>query len=63
MRFINGGIATSRETIVDEFLPYVMSYYDRYENLGFWVIIDRQSKEFIGWIFLRPEVDFNCYSS
>lgn len=26
--------------------------------MGFWAIVERQSQEFIGWIFLRPEVDF-----
>ena len=57
MRLINGGIATSRQTILNEFLPYTMSY-DESENLGFWAIVERQSQEFLGWIFLRPEVDF-----
>jgi len=58
MRFINGGIATSRQKIANEFLPYGISYYDKFETLGFWAIVERQSQEFIGWIFLRPEVDF-----
>jgi [ribosomal protein S5]-alanine N-acetyltransferase len=58
MRFINGGIATTREAITNEFLPYATSYYNKSKNLGFWAIIERQNQEFIGWIFLRPEVDF-----
>jgi [ribosomal protein S5]-alanine N-acetyltransferase len=58
MRFINGGIATTREAIANEFLPYATGYYNKSKNLGFWAIIERQSQEFIGWIFLRPEVDF-----
>ena len=58
MRYINGGVASTREAIFKDFLPYAMSYYDRGKNLGFWAIIDRQSNDFIGWIFLRPEVDF-----
>lgn len=58
MRFINGGVASSPQAIAQNFLPYAMSYYDRYEHLGFWAIVEKQSKEFIGWIFLRPEVDF-----
>ena len=57
MRYINGGVASSREAIADKFLPYAMSYYER-EHLGFWAIVEKQSQEFIGWIFLRPEVDF-----
>ena len=58
MRFINGGIPTSRDAIANKFLPYVMSYYTHSDNLGFWAIVERQSQEFIGFIFLRPEVDF-----
>ena len=58
MRFINGGIARTREAIAREFLPYAMSYYDQSENLGFWAIVEKFHQEFIGWIFLRPEVDF-----
>lgn len=58
MRFINGGIASSREAIASKFLPYAISYDDKSDCLGFWAIIERQTQEFIGWIFLRPEVDF-----
>ena len=58
MRFINGGIAISRSAIANDFLPYAMSYGDQYNNFGFWAIVEKSSQEFIGWIFLRPEVDF-----
>lgn len=57
MRHINGGIPSSYEAIANKFLPYAMSYYER-ENLGFWAIVEKYSHEFIGWIFLRPEGDF-----
>jgi [ribosomal protein S5]-alanine N-acetyltransferase len=58
MRFINGGIATNRQAISNEFLPYAIGYYNKSKNLGFWAIVERQNQEFVGWIFLRPEVDF-----
>ena len=57
MRFINGGIPISREAIAKNFLPYVMSYDNR-DNLGFWSMVEKSNQESIGWIFLRPEVDF-----
>ena len=57
MRHINGGIPSGYEAIAERFLPYAMSYYDR-ENLGFWAIVEKGSNEFIDWIFLRPEGDF-----
>jgi [ribosomal protein S5]-alanine N-acetyltransferase len=58
MRFINGGIATTREAIANEFLPYATGYYKKSSDLGFWAIVERQNQEFVGWIFLRPEIDF-----
>ncbi|HEY9767225.1 MAG TPA: GNAT family N-acetyltransferase [Coleofasciculaceae cyanobacterium] len=58
MRYINGGLVSNSEEIANNFLPYAMSYYEQDKNLGFWAIIKKSSQEFIGWIFLRPEVDF-----
>ncbi|MEM7594236.1 MAG: GNAT family N-acetyltransferase, partial [Cyanobacteria bacterium P01_A01_bin.83] len=57
MRYINGGIAVSRQAIADNFLPYAKSY-DMQPNYGFWAMVEKFGQEFIGWIFLRPEVDF-----
>lgn len=58
MRFINGGVASSREAITSKFLPDVLSYYAEYDNLGFWAIAKKSSREFIGWVVLRPESRF-----
>ena len=57
MRYINGGIAISRDAIAKNFLPYVQSY-SREPDWGFWAMIEKSTREFIGWIFLRPEMDF-----
>ncbi|MEM8830862.1 MAG: GNAT family N-acetyltransferase [Cyanobacteria bacterium P01_G01_bin.19] len=57
MLYINGGIAVSRRAIANNFLPYVQSY-NLQPDYGFWGIITKSSQTFIGWIFLRPEVDF-----
>ena len=58
MRFISGGVASSREAITTKFLPDVLSYYCEYDNLGFWAIVEKSSQEFIGWVVLRPESRF-----
>lgn len=47
MRFINGGIATTREAIANEFLPYATDYYKKSSDLGFWAIVERQNQEFM----------------
>lgn len=54
MHYVTGGIATSREDIVNEFLPAFLSYYDRYDGFGFWAALARATGEFLGWFHLRP---------
>jgi [ribosomal protein S5]-alanine N-acetyltransferase len=58
MHYINGGFPSSYEAIANTFLPDILSYYEEYDNLGFWAIMEKTSQEFIGWIVLRPESRF-----
>jgi RimJ/RimL family protein N-acetyltransferase len=57
MRFINGGIPTSREEIQNEVLPAFLAYYQRYEGYGFWAAIEKATGEFLGWFHFRPRPD------
>jgi RimJ/RimL family protein N-acetyltransferase len=57
MRFVTGGIPTSREEIENEFLPAFLGYYQRYEGFGFWAAIEKASGEFLGWFHFRPRPD------
>jgi RimJ/RimL family protein N-acetyltransferase len=57
MHYVTGGVPTSREDIVDDFLPAFLSYYDRYEGFGFWAALDRATGEFLGWFHMRPAPD------
>jgi RimJ/RimL family protein N-acetyltransferase len=54
MRFVTGGIPTSREEILDEFLPAYLGSYQRYEGYGFWAAIEKATGEFVGWFHFRP---------
>jgi RimJ/RimL family protein N-acetyltransferase len=54
MRFVNGGIPTSRDEIENEFLPAFLGYYQRYQEYGFWTAIERSTGDFLGWFHLRP---------
>jgi RimJ/RimL family protein N-acetyltransferase len=54
MRFVNGGIPTSRDEIENEFLPAFLGYYQRYQDYGFWAAIERSTGDFLGWFHLRP---------
>ena len=55
MRFVSGGIATSRDEIENEFLPAFLGYYQRYEQYGFWAAIERSTGDFLGWFHFRPQ--------
>ena len=54
MRFITGGLATTRAEIETEFLPAFLAYYDRYEGYGFWAAIEKPTGQFLGWFHFRP---------
>jgi len=57
MRFVTGGIPTSREEIENEVLPAFLGYYQRYEGYGFWAVIEKVTGEFLGWFHFRPRQD------
>jgi RimJ/RimL family protein N-acetyltransferase len=57
MRFVTGGIPTSRDEIENEFLPAFLAYYDRYDGYGFWAAIEKPAREFLGWFHFRPRAD------
>ena len=57
MRFVTGGIPTSREEIENEVLAAFLGYYQRYEGYGFWAAIEKATVEFLGWFHSRPRQD------
>jgi RimJ/RimL family protein N-acetyltransferase len=54
MRFVNGGLPTSRDEIENEFLPAFLGYYERFAEYGFWAAIERSTGDFLGWFHFRP---------
>jgi RimJ/RimL family protein N-acetyltransferase len=56
MRFITGGVTTSRREIEDDFLPAFLGYQARGTRYGFWAVEDVETGEFLGWFHLRPAV-------
>jgi RimJ/RimL family protein N-acetyltransferase len=54
MRFVSGGIPTSRDEIENEFLPAFLGYYERYQQYGFWAAIQKSTGDFLGWFHFRP---------
>jgi RimJ/RimL family protein N-acetyltransferase len=54
MRFVNGGIPTSRDEIEHVVLPAFLGYYERYQGYGFWAVIEKATGDFAGWFHFRP---------
>ena len=54
MRYLTGGVPTSREQIEHEFLPSIFEHYERSPGFGYWAAIERATDEFVGWFHLRP---------
>ena len=54
MRYINGGIKTSREHLNTVLLPRLESYRNVDEGWGLWKVSITSNNEFIGWILVRP---------
>jgi RimJ/RimL family protein N-acetyltransferase len=54
MRFVTGGVPTSRDQVENEFLPAFLGYYQRYEGFGFWAAVEKATREFLGWFHFRP---------
>lgn len=55
MRFVTGGIATSREEIEREVIPGYLAQYERWAGYGSWAAIEKESEAFLGWFHFRPE--------
>jgi len=54
MRFITGGVATSRGEIKDDILPAFMAWYRRPGGYGCWAAEERFTEEFLGWFRFHP---------
>lgn len=54
MRFVTGGLPTSREEMKNDFLPAWLDYYERYAGYGYFAIIEKATGDFLGWLQFRP---------
>lgn len=57
MWYLTGGKATPREEVRDRVIPFMLSFYERTDGLGYWAAEDRASREFLGWFHFRPGED------
>ncbi|MFG2077980.1 GNAT family N-acetyltransferase [Nonomuraea maritima] len=54
MRFINGGLPTTREEIRDRTMPHFLHEYPGLGTRGFWAAEEKRSGDFLGWFEFRP---------
>jgi RimJ/RimL family protein N-acetyltransferase len=55
MRYLNGGVPTSRDVIEREVLPRFLGYYQAYPGFGVWAAIEKSTGDFLGWFSLKPQ--------
>jgi RimJ/RimL family protein N-acetyltransferase len=54
MRYITGGLATSREEITGSVLPGFMAWYRRPGGYGCWAAEEKSAGAFLGWFRFHP---------
>ena len=55
MRYLSKGKPTPMEDIIEKFLSRIFDYYRKFDNLGFWALMEKSTEEFIGWFHLKPD--------
>ena len=59
MRYVNGGVITTREYLSDVLLPRMHAYRNEAEGWGLWKVLITETNQFIGWVLVRPMNFFN----
>ncbi len=54
MRYINGGIPSSKDEINDIFLPRLAKFTHSERGWGLWKVVEKGIDKPIGWILIRP---------
>ncbi|MGX5173959.1 GNAT family N-acetyltransferase [Aliikangiella sp. IMCC44653] len=54
MRFITGGVVTSRQKFSQVMLPRMEQYRNPDKGWGLWKAVTLSDNQFIGWILIRP---------
>ncbi|MFI0237998.1 GNAT family N-acetyltransferase [Streptomyces sp. NPDC016845] len=54
MRFINGGKATNRQTVLTRTLPRLLHTYPCLGTRGYWAAEEKSTSTFLGWFEFRP---------
>jgi RimJ/RimL family protein N-acetyltransferase len=57
MRYITGGLATSRDEIEDHVLPGFIAWYGHRAGYGCWAAEEKLTGDFLGWFRFHPSRD------
>jgi RimJ/RimL family protein N-acetyltransferase len=57
MWFLNGGEPTPRNEVRDRIIPFFLSFYAKFDGLGYWAAEARATGDFLGWFHFRPAED------
>ncbi|WP_206483242.1 GNAT family N-acetyltransferase [Thalassotalea sp. G2M2-11] len=54
MKYITGGIISTRDRIINTFIPRMQAYRNEDKGWGLWQVNLKQTDEYLGWILVRP---------
>ncbi|MBD2468779.1 GNAT family N-acetyltransferase [Nostoc sp. FACHB-145] len=58
----NLGQSTPYSVVKMEVLPDIFQDYQKYDNYGYWAVIEKTSQVFIGWFLFKPIVDASYFN-
>lgn len=58
----NLGQPTPYSVIKTEFLPEVFQYYQKYNNYGYWGVIEKSNEAFLGWFLFKPIIHASYFN-
>lgn len=59
MKYLAKGIPTSLEKVQTVFIPRMQAYRNESLGWGIWQVSDKFTKEYLGWVLVRPMEFFN----
>jgi RimJ/RimL family protein N-acetyltransferase len=62
VRYVGGRSCSDVAAYRDRIETVYAGYYQRYAGLGVWGVIEKASREFLGWVCLRPALDYRYFA-
>jgi RimJ/RimL family protein N-acetyltransferase len=58
MRYVGPFQLADREAYRQHIVTKLLPYYAKYDGYGYWAVVEKASGTFLGWLVLRPVLDY-----